>query len=175
LRRRIRRAYKGLFTGIEARVDTEFFDKLVKHPLVRDSYKRCCDTQALTTTDVGLLGAGFPFGGIMWKENMAEACAIADDGSSSTVQFMASPINPADDEPYGTEGVGTVYPIGTSNFFELLGAPPTMNEYVNKTAESEYYASLEERCHNEGYDLKMQMNTCPIVKQPNALITLVAA
>jgi Phage major capsid protein E len=175
LRRRVRKAYKGLFSGIEARVDAEFFDKLISHPKVRDSYKRCCDTNALTTGDVGTLVGGFPFGQIMWKENIAEACAVADDGSTSTVQFMASPINPADDEPYGTVGVGTVYPVGTTNNYELLAAPPTMNDLVNKKAESEYYASLEPRCHNEGFDLKMQMNTCPIVKQPNALITVVAA
>lgn len=173
LRRKIQKAYKGLSTGVGAVVDAEFFDALVSHPKVRDSYKRCCDTNALTTGDVGL--QGFPFGGIVWKENISEGCAIDGNGDAVNVQFMASPINPLDDEPYGTEGVGVAMPLGTVDNFELLGAPPTMNEFVNRKAEQEYYASMEVRDHNEGYDLKMQMNTVPIIKQVNAQILLVKA
>jgi Phage major capsid protein E len=173
LKRVMRKSFKGVYNGVDVMVDSKMFDLVTTHPSAREAYKRCCDTIALVTGDNRM--NGFPFGGLRFWEYDGEACAITDpiEGTTETRQFMASPLDSAGDE-IAPDGIGIAYPTGAPNTYETLGAPPTMNDFVNQRAQSEYYASMEPRCHNEGFELKMQMNTLPIMKQPNALIRLIA-
>jgi Phage major capsid protein E len=169
VKRWIENNYTGQYTEVRVMLNGEAMDKLTNHKNVVDIYKRCCDTMGKTTDDVR---DGFSHAGVTFWEYGAKGCYVKPDGEMVSVDFLAPPLNEGGTGPIANFA-GVAYPFGTTNSFELLGAPPTMNEYVNRKATQLYYASAEPKCHNEGYDLKMQMNAIPISKQPLSMPRIV--
>lgn len=168
LKRQMEKNFKGNWSRIEVMLDSDTMDLLTGHPKVTDIYKRCCDTQSLLTTDVR---SGFEYAGVVFWEYTAQGCITKPDGTNENVSFVRPPVNPLNGN-FVAGIVGVAYPVGTTNTFELLGAPPTNMDYSNQLAQQIFYTSIETKCHNQGYDILVETNVLPIMKQPGSLLRI---
>lgn len=159
--RHIEKNLRGeVMTGVKALVSEEFFDKLIDHVDVRESYLNW-SAAAIAS---GSLAAGrselnngalirqFPFGGMVFEEYVGEAT----DKDGNTRRFIAA-------------NEGHAYPLGTMESFELLDAPGDFIDTAN-TIGLPLYARQEPRKHNRGIDIHTQSNPLPMCYRPAILV-----
>lgn len=137
------------FSGVHAFCGDAFFDDLIAHSEVRETYLNWTAAAELRQGYVqgGLSFGAFPFGGIMW-ENYRGAVG-------------------------GTSFVHTdkchLFPLGVPGLFRSYYAPADYNETVN-TMGRRVYAKQYEMANGKGIHLDLQMNALDICTRPNALI-----
>lgn len=138
------------FSGVHAFVGDAFFDDLLQHKEVRETYKGWSEAQILRDSYVGKNRSSnptFEFGGIVW-ENYGEI-----DG----------------------EGVGVhtdkarFFPTGVPNLFKTFHAPADYIETVNTLGER-LYAKQWDMPNGKGINGELQMNELNICTRPGALM-----
>lgn len=138
------------FSGIHAFCGDAFFDDLLAHKEVRETYKGWTQAQILREGYVGPNRSSwgmFEFGGIMW-ENYRGAVG-------------------------GTSFVHTdkchLFPTGVPGFFRTYYGPADYNETVN-TMGRRLYAKQFPMPNDKGIALELQTNALQICTRPKALI-----
>lgn len=137
------------FSGLHALCGDAFFDDLIAHKEVRESYLA---QQEASTLRQGYVAGGmsygtFEFGGIVW-ENYRGAVG-------------------------GTSFVNTdkchIFPVGVPGLFRTVYAPADYNETVN-TMGQRLYAKQFPMPNDKGVNLDCQMNALQYCTRPKALI-----
>ena len=140
-------------TSIMAWVSPTFFDKLIKHPTVKEAYKYYQSTNAANPLRDDMRN-GFPFGGILYREYMGTV-TLANGRTDKLI----------------TDGEGIAFPLGTLDTFSTLVAPGDLMECVGTYGE-ELYAYQVARDDGTGIDIYTQSNPLPIVKRPALCVRL---
>lgn len=138
--------------GVQTLVSPEFFDALTSHDRVKDAYQRWHEGSALRDD----MRDGFPFGGLLFKEYIAEA----SDGDGNIRRFIAA-------------NEGHAFPVGTQETFRTYFAPADFNETVN-TLGRPIYVKQESRKFERGTDIHTQSNPLPMCHRPAVLVKLTA-
>lgn len=153
--RSVRKALGGVqFDYLHAFVGDDFFDALLKHPEVRETYKGWGAAQILRESYIGKnrsTNPMFEFGGIVW-ENYG---AIDDTGDGALI------------------GVGTkkahFVPVGVPGLFRTYYAPADYMETVN-TLGKRLYAKQWPMQNGKGVHGETQTNALNIPTRPGALM-----
>jgi hypothetical protein len=145
------------FTGIHALCGDAFFDDLLAHKEVRETYKGWSEAQILRESYIGpnRLSYGiFEFGGIVFENYRGAIIPNAKDKSPQT--FI------------GTNDCH-LFPLGVPGLFKTAYAPADYEETVNTVAErlySKQYPSM----NGKGRHLDVQMNALQYCSRPQVLI-----
>lgn len=131
-------------TGAHAFCSSQFFDDLIAHPEVRETYLNWVEAQEMRN---GYAYGAFPFGGIMWEEYR---------GSVGGTNFVA-------------DNKAHIFPIGVPGLFRTYYAPADYIETVNTNGQR-LYAKQYEMPNGKGVNLDIQMNALNICTRPRTLI-----
>lgn len=141
----------GVAVGaIHALVGNAFFDDLLAHPEVRESYKATDMAAVLRTgyvTPTGTVYGAFEFGGIVW-ENYKGAVGGT---------------------PFVDTNAAHIFPIGVPGLWRTIYAPADYEETVN-TVGLPRYAKQYASPNGKGRHLEVQMNAINYCTRPKALI-----
>ena len=99
---------------------------------------------------------GFDFGGIRWKEYLAEAPVPQEDGTTVTRSFI-----PAAEAAF--------FPLGTRQTFRTFNGSPDYVGMANLPGE-EFYSKLFVDPHERYVDVEAMMQTLPITTRPGVLV-----
>jgi hypothetical protein len=137
------------FTGVYAFVGDDFFDALISHPEVRDTFMGWTAAAELRQgyVQTGLSFGAFPFGGIMWDNYR---------GAVGGTQFI-DPVK------------AHLFPIGVPNLFRTYFAPADYIETVNTVGQPRYTKQYE-MPNGKGIALDSQMNSLDICTRPGVLL-----
>lgn len=142
------------FEYVHAFVGDTFFDQLVSHKEVRETYKGWSEAAILRDSYVGMnRGANpiFTFGGIVF-ENYG---AVAASGDGAKVGIEA--------------GKAKFFPIGVRGMYKTYIAPAPYVETVN-TIGRRFYAKQEMMDFDKGVYGETQTNALHVCTRPNALM-----
>jgi hypothetical protein len=136
------------FSGVEALCGDQFFDALIKHPEVRQTY---LNYQAAAELRAPYIQAGqtwgaFEFGGIVW---------INYRGYVGTTPMI---------EPT----MAYIYPVGVPNLFLSVFAPADYNETVNTMGKQRYVKQYTMQ-NDKGVHMDTQMNVLNWCTRPASL------
>ena len=149
--RRVAAILDGLpYTGIHAFCGDAFFDDLIAHPEVRETYKGHAEASALRSAYAGANGqqssfGTFEFGGITF-ENYRGGGSIGVDTNKCHI-----------------------FPLGVPGLFRTAYAPADYIETVN-TQGQRLYAKQYEMQNGKGVNLEFQMNALQYCTRPRVLI-----
>ena len=144
LKRKLEAQLGGLsYSGIRVFCSAGFFDSLIGHADVKESYRLFQNSEMLRNDP----RAGFLYGGILWEEYR---------GSVSGVPFIA------DGEAYAV-------PEGVADLFVTNFAPADYMETVN-TVGLPYYAKQEKMKMDKGIDIETQSNPISICTRPTTVV-----
>lgn len=138
------------FTGLHAFCGDNFFDDLLAHPEVRETFKGWSEAQILREGYIGPNRSSygiFEFGGIVW-ENYRGAV-----GSTSFIDANKCHI----------------FPLGVPGLFKTVYAPADYEETVN-TMGQRLYSRQYGMPNGKGRYLDVQMNALQYCSRPKALI-----
>jgi len=138
------------YTGIHAFCGDAFFDDLIAHPEVRETYKGYAEASTLRTAYVGANGqqssfGSFEFGGITWENYRG-----------------GSNVGVATDKCH-------IFPLGVPGLFRTVYAPADYIETVN-TQGQRLYGKQWEMQNGKGVNLEFQMNALQYCTRPRVLI-----
>jgi hypothetical protein len=138
------------YTGIHALCGDAFFDDLIAHPEVRETYKGYAEAATLRTAYAGANGQQssfgmFEFGGITF-ENYRGGGSIGIDTNKCHV-----------------------FPLGVPGLFRTVYAPADYIETVN-TQGQRLYGKQWEMPNGKGVNLEFQMNALQYCTRPRVLI-----
>lgn len=122
--RSMQRSAKGAFTPattVHALTGDTFFDNLIDHPNVRDTYK---NWSAAADLRENLAFRSFPYGGIMFHNYQG-----TDDNST-----VAIPVNEA-----------KFFPVGARGVFKKAMAPAEFGPYINTLGQDVYAMNIPDR------------------------------
>jgi hypothetical protein len=140
-----------VMNGVRALVSPEWFDALVGHANVKAAFANYVDAAQRLGGD---MRKGFTFGGITFEEYRGNAT----DASGNNQKFIAA-------------NEGHAFPMGTRQSFRTFVAPADFNETVGQMGQL-YYAKIEPRKFNRGYDALTQSNPLPMCMRPGILVKL---
>jgi hypothetical protein len=137
------------FQGLYAFCGDDFFDALIAHPEVRDTYLA---TQAASELRTGYVQAGlsygsFAFGGIMFENYRGSV----------------------DGQAFITTGDCQIFPVGVPGLFRTVYAPADYEETVN-TMGQKLYAKQYPMPNGKGRSLEVQSNALHYCTRPRVLI-----
>lgn len=136
-------------TGVIGLCADDFFQALITHPKVEDTYK---NWEAAANIR-GDSRAPFEFGGIQWRRYHTKPKAKSARGGSA---WLASK-------------TCRFIPLGVPDMFITRFAPADYNETVN-TIGLPRYAKLVETRDGKGWEMQMQTNPISICTRPKALL-----
>jgi Phage major capsid protein E len=136
------------FSGIEALCGDAFFDALIKHPEVRQTYLGYVAAAELRQ---GYISAGqtwgsFEFGGILWTNYRGYV------GGVSMIET----------------NMAYLYPLGVPDLFKTIYAPADYIETVNTMGKPRYVKQYQMQ-NDKGIHMDTQMNVLNFVTRPLAL------
>ncbi len=151
--------------GIEAIVDSQFFQLLVTHAKVEKYYVNAEQALELVSIarrqrDGNMWGREFLLNRILFREYYGSAPTVLA-GVPTTSPFWAAK-------------TGTAYPAGTMNTFRTYDAPANDIRFVN-TVGQEIYVSPEILDHGQGVELKSESNALAVCRRPEALVQLISS
>lgn len=132
------------YSGVSALCGDAFFDDLIAHPEVRETYLGFTDAQNLRG---GYVYEAFPFGGIMWENYR---------GAVGETTFVNT------DKCH-------IFPTGVPGLFRSYFAPADYIETVN-TMGQRMYAKQYEMPNGKGIHLDTQANVLSICTRPKTLL-----
>lgn len=138
-------AGSSIITGFTAFCGEGFFDALIKHSSTAAAFDRWMEGDLLRSDP----RAGFPFGGVSWRELYGKVGAVDFIGASDAY----------------------LVPLGVQDLFITRWAPADYMETVN-TIGIPYYAKQEARRMNKGIDFEAQSNPINLCTRPRAIIKL---
>ncbi|ETW10646.1 hypothetical protein ATO8_21156 [Roseivivax marinus] len=135
--------------GVMALIHPDFTDKLMGHADFKERYKYFQNTNGGDplrddTSD------GFSFGGITWKEYLAEASVPQEDGTFVTREFIP-------------QAEAVFFPMGTRQTFRQFNGSADYVGMANLPGE-EFYSMLEVK--SRYVDVEAMMQTLPIMTRP---------
>lgn len=130
--------------GVHAFCGDTFYDNLIAHPEVRDTYLGWAQAEELRT---GYAYGAFPFGGIMWENYR---------GAVGGTAFVHT------DKAH-------IFPVGVPGLFKTFYAPADYVETVN-TIGQRLYAKQYRMLNDKGIHFDTQSNALHICMRPNALV-----
>ena len=143
------------FDSVHSLCGDSFFDDLLQHKEVRDTYKGWNEAQILRESYVGKnrsTNPMFEFGGIVF-ENYGQVDAPENDPTFVGI----------------TADKCRFFPIGVPNLFRTYYAPADYMETVN-TPGLRLYAKQERKKMDRGIDGEMQMNSLHLATRPGVLM-----
>lgn len=138
------------FSGIHAFCGDDFFDDLLKHPEVRETYKGWSDAQILREGYIspnGKVYAAFEFGGVVF-ENYRGAVGATSFIDTDKAHF---------------------FPTGVPSLFRSYYAPADYVETVNTNGQR-LYTKQWEMPNGKGINLEVQTNALDICTRPKVLM-----
>lgn len=149
-KRQAERKAKGLpIARFEALVGSGFYDALTGHELVREAFE-LWQAQQQNFGDNDYRRRGFTYGGVTWIE-------------------VSEVIN---NKPLVADDKAHMYPIAPG-VFKTRFAPANWTSTVN-TLGLPFYAQMEERRMDRGYDLEVQSNPLCLCMYPETLVEFTA-
>ncbi len=145
------------FTGIHALCGDNFFDDLLAHPEVRETYKGWNAAQILRESYIGPNRDSygiFEFGGIVWENYRGATIPGAKDGAAQT--FIHT------DKCH-------IFPLGVPGLFKTVYAPADYEETVN-TIGRRLYGRQYPMPNGKGRHLDSQMNALQYCSRPKVLL-----
>jgi hypothetical protein len=143
-------------SGLRAECGNTFFDDLIAHPEVRETFKNQVEAsqlrQAVVTGSGSLIYGAFEFAGIVWENYR---------GKVGTTDFVDT-------------NLAQIYPEGVPGLFRTYYAPADYMETVN-TIGQRRYAKQYPMDNGKGVNLDSQMNALDICTRPRALVTATKA
>lgn len=141
------------FSGIRALCGDAFFDDLLAHPEVRETYKNWADAATLRNAYVPVnngsnqtgVYASFEFGGILWENYRG----------GGTVSVLTDKCH--------------LFPEGVPDLFKTIYAPADYIETVNRPGQR-LYAKQWEMPNGKGVNLEFQMNALHYCTRPRVLM-----
>lgn len=134
--------------GATALVGRDFFDALVGHPEVKETFKR--QSEFVNRAD---LRKGFVFGDVMWAEYRGFRGLTPDVGTI------------ADDE-------GFMLPLGVPGQFRIVWAPGDFLETVNQIGQPMVAKTAPDLKYNKFVDVLVESNSLYLNTRPNTVIKL---
>ena len=136
-------------SGVYAICSDAFFDDLIAHPEVRETYLGWVAAAELRKgyVEAGQSWGAFPFGGIMWENYR---------GAVGDTNFVDA------DKCH-------LFPTGVPNLFRTVYGPADYVETVNTLGKRLYMKSLVMR-NEKGVELEVQMNSLQYCTRPKALL-----
>lgn len=138
------------FSGIHAFCGDDFFDELIKHPEVRETYKNWAAAEELRSGYVdgnGQSFGAFSFGGITWENYRGQV----------------------DDELFVASDEVHMFPLGVPGLFRTYYAPADYMETVN-TVGLRLYQKQWAMPNGKGVNLDTQTNALHLCTRPRVLI-----
>lgn len=155
--RHIKTNLKGdVSRGVKARMHPTFTDKLMGHDDFKERYKYFQNTNGGDPLRDDT-SAGFSFGGILWKEYLAEADVPQEDGSSVTRSFIP-------------DGDVRFYPMGTRTTFRQFNGSADYMGMVNQPGQEFYSNVFPDRQEDRFVDVEVMMQTIPMSMRPGVLV-----
>lgn len=145
-----------VMTGIRGLIHPDFTDKLMGHADFKDRYKyyqnaNGGDPLRDDTSD------GLDFGGIRWKEYLAEAPVPQEDGTTVMRSFIPS-------------AEAAFFPVGTRQTFRHFNGSPDYVGMANTPGRDFYSAVFPDRQEDRFVDVEAMMQTLPICTRPGILV-----
>jgi len=136
------------YTGVRALCGRTFFDNLIKHPSVRDTY---LNWQAATELRDDIRKVGFPFGGIVWEEyrgmrNLPNGVGMVPDGEC------------------------IIFPEGVAGMLRTYYAPADFLETVDVLGQPLYAKVAPDWKYNRWVDTLLESNPLHINCRPRATL-----
>lgn len=136
------------YSGIRALCGRTFFDNLIKHPSVRDTY---LNWQAATELRDDIRKVGFPFGGIIWEEyrgmrNLPNGLGVVPDAEA------------------------IIFPEGVAGMYRTYYAPADFLETVNELGQPLYAKVAPDWKYNRWVDTLIESNPLHINVRPRAVL-----
>jgi hypothetical protein len=144
------------FSGLHAFVGDNFFDDLLGHKEVRETYKGWNEAQILRDSYIGPNRSSygiFQFGGIVF-ENYRGAVESASDGQVKT---------------FINTDKCQIFPLGVPGLFKTVYSPADYEETVNTMGQARY-ARQYAMPNGKGRHLDSQMNALQYCSRPKTLI-----
>ncbi|ETX26857.1 major capsid protein [Roseivivax isoporae] len=143
-------------TGVMGLIHPDFTDKLMGHADFKERYKyyqnvNGGDPLRDDTSD------GFDFGGIRWKEYLAEASVPQEDGSTVTREFIP-------------QAEAEFFPLGTRSTFRQFNGSADYMGMANLPGQEFYSALFPDRAEDRYVDVEAMMQTLPICMRPAVLV-----
>jgi hypothetical protein len=137
--------------GAEVWADQVFFDALVSHKVVKETYLNYAEAAERVGGDVR---KGFTYGGIKFSEYRA----VASTPDGTTRKFIP-------------EGTAIAFPTGTTDTFKTFFGPANYISTVN-TMGQELYARIRIPEDDRSVEIETEQNPLPICKRPALLVHL---
>jgi len=139
----------GTFSGVEALTGDAFFDALIKHPEVRQTYLGYVAAQELRTPYIqaNQVWGSFEFGGIRWTNYR---------GYVGTTPMIET-------------NMAYIYPTGVPNLFKTVYAPADYIETVNTMGKPRYVKQYTMQ-NDKGVHMDTQMNALNFCTRPTVLM-----
>lgn len=134
--------------GATALVGRDFFDALVGHPEVKETFKRQSET-----TNRADLRSGFLFGDVMWTEYRGFRGLTPDVGTIADAE-------------------GFMLPLGVPGMFRIVWAPGDFLETVNQIGQPMIAKTAPDLKYNKFVDVLVESNSLYLNTRPNAVIKL---
>jgi hypothetical protein len=142
-------------TGVHALCAPDFFEDLITHPMVTETYKYFAAVQNPLRDDVR---RGFSYHGVTFEEHRGSASQLNEDGTTTARKFIP-------------DGTARFFPVGTMETFATYFAPPDILDEVNAPPGTEVYAAQAiDPEFARHVKLHTQSNPLPVVKRPNLLV-----
>ncbi|MGD9714744.1 MAG: major capsid protein, partial [Thermomicrobiales bacterium] len=138
------------YTGLHAICGDNFFDDLLQHKEIRDTYKGWSEAQILRESYIGpnRVSYGiFEFGGIVWENYR---------GGVGATGFVHT------DKCH-------LFPLGVPGLFKTVYSPADYIETVNTLGKSRYFKQFPQP-NDKGVNIEAQTNMLPYCTRPKVLI-----
>ncbi len=145
------------FTGIHALCGDDFFDEVLSHREVRETYKGWNEAQILREAYIGPNRSSygiFEFGGIVWENYRGAKIPSARGGALQS--FIEK------DDCH-------IFPVGVPGLFKTVYAPADLEETVN-TMGRRLYTRQSPWPNGKGRALDSQMNALQYCSRPKVLM-----
>lgn len=140
-----------MMSSVEVWCDQIFFDALVGHKAIKETYLNYAEAAERVGGDVR---KGFTYGGIKFSEYRA----VATTPSGAVRKFLQ-------------EGTAIAFPVGTTDTFKTFFGPANYISTVN-TMGQELYARVRFPDDDRSVEIETEQNPLPICKRPALLVHL---
>ncbi len=145
-----------VMNGVACKMHPEFTDKLMGHDDFKERYKFYQNQNGGDPLRDDT-SAGFSFGGIMWKEYLAEADVPQEDGTTVTRSFIPA-------------AKAQFFPTGTRQTFRQFNGSADYMNMVNLPGQDFYSALFPDRQEDRFADVEVMMQTLPMCVRPAVLV-----
>jgi hypothetical protein len=140
-----------VMSSVEVWCDQVFFDALVSHKAIKETYLNYAEAAERVGGDVR---KGFTYGGIKFSEYRA----VATTPNGAVRKFLQ-------------EGTAIAFPVGTTDTFKTFFGPANYISTVN-TIGQELYARVRLPEDDRSVQIETEQNPLPICKRPALLVHL---